>query len=73
MAVLRAGGNAVDAAIAATATQGVVAPETCGIGGDLFALVHRPGWDTPRALNATGRAGSTPAAASCCSDFALSP
>ncbi len=48
----------MDAAIAATATQGVVAPETCGIGGDLFALVHRPGWDQPRALNASGRAGS---------------
>ena len=54
-----AGGNAVDAAIAATATQGVVAPETCGIGGDLFALVHRPGWERPRALNASGRAGSS--------------
>jgi gamma-glutamyltranspeptidase / glutathione hydrolase len=58
VSVLRSGGNAVDAAIAATATQGVVAPETCGIGGDLFALVHQPGWETPRALNATGRAGS---------------
>jgi gamma-glutamyltranspeptidase / glutathione hydrolase len=56
--VLEAGGNAVDAAIAATATQGVVAPETCGIGGDLFALIHRPGWERPRALNSTGRAGS---------------
>jgi len=54
-----AGGNAVDAAIAATATQGVVAPETCGVGGDLFALVHRSGWDRPRALNASGRAGSS--------------
>ena len=53
-----AGGNAVDAAIAATAAQGVVAPETCGVGGDLFALVHRPGWEQPRALNASGRAGS---------------
>jgi gamma-glutamyltranspeptidase/glutathione hydrolase len=52
------GGNAVDAAIAATAAQGVVAPETCGVGGDLFALVHRPGWEQPRALNASGRAGS---------------
>lgn len=40
------------------ATQGVVAPETCGVGGDLFALVHRPGWPEPRALNASGRAGS---------------
>ncbi|HLF59773.1 MAG TPA: gamma-glutamyltransferase [Acidimicrobiia bacterium] len=53
-----AGGNAIDAAIGATAAQGVVAPETCGIGGDLFALVHRPGWDRPRAMNASGRAGS---------------
>jgi len=35
-----------------------VAPETCGIGGDLFALVHGPGWTEPRALNASGRAGS---------------
>lgn len=52
------GGNAVDAAIAATAAQGVVAPETCGVGGDLFALIHRPEWPEPRALNASGKAGS---------------
>jgi gamma-glutamyltranspeptidase/glutathione hydrolase len=56
--VLIDGGNAVDAAVAAVAAQGVVAPETCGLGGDLFALVHAPGWDRPRALNASGRAGS---------------
>ncbi len=56
--VIEAGGNAVDGAIAAVATQGVVAPETCGIGGDLFALVHIPGEDRPRALNASGRAGA---------------
>lgn len=56
--VLSAGGNAVDAAIAAVAAQGVVAPETCGVGGDLFALIHAPGWSRPRALNASGRAGS---------------
>lgn len=52
------GGNAVDAAIAANATQGVVAPETCGVGGDLFALIHQPGTASPAALNASGRAGS---------------
>ncbi len=56
--VLRRGGNAVDAAVAAVAAQGVVAPETCGLGGDLFALVHRPGWQMPRTLNSSGRAGS---------------
>ncbi|HEX6285909.1 MAG TPA: gamma-glutamyltransferase [Acidimicrobiia bacterium] len=61
--ILEAGGNAVDAAVAAIAAQGVVAPETCGIGGDLFALIHAPGWEKPRALNSSGRAGSGVAAA----------
>ena len=56
--MLGKGGNAVDAAIAANATLGVVAPETCGIGGDLFALVHRSGETNPLALNASGWAGS---------------
>lgn len=52
------GGNAVDAAVAANAVLGVVAPDTCGPGGDLFALVLRDGRATPTALNASGRAGS---------------
>ena len=56
--LLESGGNAVDAAIAAVAAQGVVAPETCGVGGDLFALIQRPGWSRPKALNSSGRAGS---------------
>lgn len=56
--VLDTGGNAVDAAVAANAVLGVVAPETCGIGGDLFALVHAPDSPVPAALNASGRAGS---------------
>ena len=56
--IMRSGGNAVDGAIAANAVQGVVAPETCGVGGDLFALVHSPGDRSPRCLNASGRAGS---------------
>jgi gamma-glutamyltranspeptidase/glutathione hydrolase len=56
--VLRAGGNAVDAAIAANATLGMVYPTTCGIGGDLLAIVHAPGMDRPAVLNASGRGGS---------------
>jgi len=56
MAAFSRGGNAVDAAIAANAAIAVTAPHLCGLGGDLFALVHRPGGDVV-ALNASGRAG----------------
>ncbi len=61
--VMAAGGTAVDGAIAANAMLGVVAPETCGPGGDLFAVVHGPGLDRPAALNASGRAGAGATAA----------
>lgn len=50
------GGNAVDAAIATNAAIAVTGPHLCGIGGDLFALVHTP--DGVVALNSSGRAGS---------------
>ena len=56
--VMDAGGSAADAVIAANAVLGMVLPSTCGIGGDLFALVHRSGMERPEVLNASGRGGS---------------
>ena len=55
---LASGGNAVDAAIATNAVLAVTAPHLCGMGGDLFALVHVPGHARPFVLDASGRAGS---------------
>ncbi|MGH9246278.1 MAG: gamma-glutamyltransferase family protein [Acidimicrobiales bacterium] len=57
VAMLRDGGNAVDAAVAAAAVMAVTGPHLCGLGGDLFALVF-DGDGPPKALNASGRAGS---------------
>jgi len=54
--VLKAGGNAIDAAIATSAAMGLMEPTSCGMGGDLFAIV----WDAKTkklyGLNASGPA-----------------
>jgi gamma-glutamyltranspeptidase/glutathione hydrolase len=57
VAMLRAGGTAADAAVATSAVLAVTSQHLCGMGGDLFALVHA-GTGPPAALNASGRAGS---------------
>ncbi|MBT8143398.1 MAG: gamma-glutamyltransferase [Gammaproteobacteria bacterium] len=53
--IMREGGNAIDAAIAANAALGLMEPTGCGIGGDLYAIV----WDAKSkklyGLNASGR------------------
>ena len=58
--VLARGGHAADAAIAANAVMGVVAPMMNGVGGDLFAIVHEAATGTVYGLNASGwSAGGT--------------
>lgn len=56
ISVLRDGGNAVDAALAAGLLLGICEPHMCGIGGDCFALISPPGEDRIVALNGSGRA-----------------
>ncbi len=54
--ILKSGGSAVDAAIAANAALGLMEPTGCGIGGDLFAIVWDAGKKELTGLNASGRA-----------------
>jgi gamma-glutamyltranspeptidase/glutathione hydrolase len=52
--VLKAGGNAVDAAVAASAALALMEPTSCGIGGDLFAIVYDAKTRKLSGLNASG-------------------
>lgn len=53
--ILKKGGTAIDAAIAANAVLGVVEPTGCGIGGDLFAIIWSAEKEKLYGLNASGR------------------
>jgi len=54
--ILRQGGSALDAAIAANATLGVVEPMSCGLGGDVFAIVWDAQTQSLHGLDGCGRA-----------------
>lgn len=58
ISVLKNGGNAIDAAIAANAVLGLVEPTGCGIGGDLFAIVWNANEKKLYGLNSSGPAPS---------------
>src|SRR6056297_3832862 len=54
--ILKKGGSAIDAAIAANAVLGLVEPASCGIGGDVFAIVWSADEKKLFGLNGSGRA-----------------
>ena len=55
ISILKKGGNALDAAIAASAVQAVIEPNSTGIGGDCFALISLNG-KKPISINGSGKA-----------------
>ena len=52
--MLQSGGNAIDAALAAWAAQGLVEPEMTGLGGDMFILVYVAKTGEVKFINGTG-------------------
>ncbi len=62
-AVLQAGGNAVDAAVAGAAMLAVCCPDACGVGGDVYALIYWADSGEIAGLNGTGRSPARASAA----------
>jgi gamma-glutamyltranspeptidase/glutathione hydrolase len=56
--MLRSGGNALDAAIAANAVLNVVYPHNCSLGGDAFMMIWDPSKKQLHALNGAGRSAA---------------
>ncbi len=56
LSVLKDGGSAVDAAIAVNAALALMEPVSCGLGGDIFAMVWDPETEKLHGLNGSGRA-----------------
>lgn len=71
LAAFHAGGNSVDAALAASTVLAVVYPHMCGIGGDLFAIVSDRGKTV--AVNGSGAAAATLDAESVRAEFGTMP
>jgi gamma-glutamyltranspeptidase len=57
--LLKAGGNAIDAAVAASAMLQVVYPFVCGLGGDVFMIIHDAASGKLYGLNGSGRSAQT--------------
>ncbi|GAC1474860.1 MAG: gamma-glutamyltransferase [Ktedonobacteraceae bacterium] len=57
--ILKMGGNAIDAAVAASAALQVVYPFVCGLGGDVFMLIYDAKSDALYGLNGSGRSAQS--------------